>query len=125
MNYTLSIMQPWSWLIVHGFKDIENRDWRPTNPGLKFRGAILIHAGKKMDKDFDYDWAEALIGRQMPRDFDLGGIVGACRVVDCVTAHDSPWFFGPYGFVLREARRLPFFPCAGQLGFYKSFLTPT
>jgi hypothetical protein len=34
----LSIKQPWAWLIVNGHKDIENRDWRSDNPGLKYRG---------------------------------------------------------------------------------------
>lgn len=29
----LSIRQPWAWLIVNGYKDIENRTW-PTH----FRG---------------------------------------------------------------------------------------
>ena len=24
----LSIRQPWAWLIVNGYKDIENRDWK-------------------------------------------------------------------------------------------------
>ena len=33
------IRQPWAWLIVHGFKDIENRSWR-----TRYRGALLIQA---------------------------------------------------------------------------------
>ncbi|MEI3544750.1 MAG: ASCH domain-containing protein [Alphaproteobacteria bacterium] len=41
----LSIRQPWAWLIVNGYKDIENRTW-PTH----FRGKVLIHAGKKWDE---------------------------------------------------------------------------
>ena len=40
----LSIQQPWAWLIVNGFKDVENRDW-PT----KIRGIVGVHAGKKID----------------------------------------------------------------------------
>ena len=45
----LSIRQPWAWLIVNGFKDIENRTW-PT----KFRGRVLVHASKGMTRD-EYD----------------------------------------------------------------------
>ena len=41
----LSIRQPWAWLIVNGYKDIENRNWK-TN----FRGKILVHAAKGMTK---------------------------------------------------------------------------
>jgi hypothetical protein len=39
----LSIRQPWAWLIVNGYKDIENRSW-----ATKFRGPVLIHAAKGM-----------------------------------------------------------------------------
>lgn len=42
----LSIRQPWAWLIVNGFKDIENRSW-----DTKYRGLVLIHASKGMTKD--------------------------------------------------------------------------
>jgi hypothetical protein len=41
----LSIRQPWAWLILHAGKDIENRDRKPRNPALHFRGSFLIHAG--------------------------------------------------------------------------------
>jgi len=37
----LSVKQPWAWLIVNGYKKIENRNW-PTS----FRGRIYIHAGR-------------------------------------------------------------------------------
>lgn len=113
----LSIKQPWAWLIIHGFKDIENRSWKPTNPGLRFRGRVLIHTGKKFDGPNDpeeWDWPE--IAR--PERFDLRGIVGEAEIVDCVTRSTSPWFFGPYGFVIRNARPLPFMPWIGQLGFF-------
>jgi hypothetical protein len=31
---------------------------------------------------------------------------------------DSRWFFGTYGFVLRDAFPLPLIPFRGQLGFF-------
>ena len=34
----ISIRQPWAWLIVHGYQDVENRTW-----STKHRGPILIH----------------------------------------------------------------------------------
>ena len=40
----LSIKQPWAWLIVNGYKDIENRTWK-TN----YRGTFLVHASKGFD----------------------------------------------------------------------------
>lgn len=115
----LSIMQPWAWLIVEGHKDIENRDWRPSNPGLRFRGRVLIHCGKKMDPAYengqDWDWPDI----ERPCDFDMGGIVGDAEIIDCVTASSSRWFCGPYAFVIRNARPLPFRPCVGALGFFE------
>ncbi|MGU9981544.1 ASCH domain-containing protein [Phreatobacter sp. HK31-P] len=121
----LSIIQPWSWLIANGHKDIENRDW-PT----RFRGEVLIHAGQKLDKDVADDlWrgVHPVTGEPvqildpMAPPFDRGGIVGICEIVDCVTESTSPWFVGARGFVIRNARPLPFTPCKGALGFF----TPT
>ena len=40
----ISIRQPWAWLVVHGYKDVDNRTW-----ATKHRGPILIHAGKALD----------------------------------------------------------------------------
>ena len=120
----LAVMQPWTWLIAHGYKDIENRDWKPTNPGLRYRGPVLLHASKQIDPDFEdaQDWPWPDIER--PDDFEFGGIVGEAEIVDCVTASKSPWFFGPYGFVIRNARPLPFRPCRGMLGFFEPDFTP-
>lgn len=106
----LSIMQPWAWLIVAGHKDIENRTW-----STRFRGPVLIHAGKRIDGDAqDWEWPDI----ERPASFDLGGIIGEADIVDCVTASTSPWFCGPFGFVIRNARPLPFRPCRGFLGFF-------
>lgn len=49
---------------------------------------------------------------------DRGGVVGVAEIVDCVAASPSPWLFGPWGWVLRGARRLPFAPCPGALNFF-------
>lgn len=112
----LSIRQPWAWLIANGHKDIENRSW-PT----KFRGKFLIHAGKKFDEDFE-PADERVLGEEMgiilPNKFDFGGIVGMAEITDCVKESNSPWFFGEYGFVIKNAEPLPFYPCKGQLGFF-------
>ena len=49
---------------------------------------------------------------------ERGGIVGEVEIVDCVSHSESPWFFGPYGFVLRNSKPLPFQPCKGSLNFF-------
>ena len=101
----LSIKQPYPHHIFHDGKDVENRDW-PT----KGRGWFIVHAGvSKSELEMD-DPKEAA----MPR----GGVVGMARIIDCVTEMDSVWFFGRYGFVLRDAFPIPLVPCRGQLGFF-------
>jgi hypothetical protein len=112
----LSILQPWAWLIVVGHKPVENRRWVSS-----YRGPLLIHAGKKWGREQRDDLA--LVRRMFPRleipdHFDLGGIVGRATMTDCVSSMDSPWFFGPNGFVMRDPRILPFFPCRGALSFF-------
>lgn len=112
----LSIRQPYAWLIVNGHKDIENRDWS-TN----FRGRVLIHAGLTYPKRDYRDDAETYgerFGSYPERDTMLGGIVGVATITGCVTASDSEWFFGPYGFTLTDAKPVPFVPCKGKLGFF-------
>lgn len=118
----LSIKQPWAWLIANGHKNIENRDW-PTN----FRGRFLIHASKTMTKADYHACVLFLMGLPnrnwfLPSFFELkpqcGGIVGEARLVACVTDTSSPWFTGPFGFVIEEAVTFPFQPCKGMLGFF-------
>ena len=121
----LSIRQPWAWAIINAGKDIENRDW-PT----KFRGPVCIHAAKGMTLD-EYDGFIRTIhqvsltrpfpsGAVVPHGAGLlrGGIIGVVEIVDCVETSESPWFFGRYGFVLRNARPVDFNPVKGALGFF-------
>lgn len=115
----LSIQQPWAWLIVNGFKDVENRDW-PT----RIRGWVGVHAGKKIDRDGIAFIRERFPQIELPETFETGGIVGRVRIVDCVQDMDSPWFFGDYGFVLADAEPLPFMPCRGALGFFRPDIRP-
>lgn len=114
----LSIRQPWAWLVVNGHKDIENRQWRTHT-----RGRVFVHAGKGMTRD-DYLACEICIADitnvKLPafEDLQRGGIVGTVEIIDCVDQDASSWFFGEYGWVLKDARPLPFQPCKGALGFF-------
>lgn len=110
----LSIRQPWAWLIVNGYKPIENRSWK-----TKFRGKFLIHAPKKIDREAIEYINEVHPNIILPDEYETGGIVGQANLVDCVTDSHSPWFFGDYGFVLESRSILPFMPCKGMLSFFK------
>ena len=117
----LSIRQPWAWLIVNGWKNVENRNW-PT----KMRGRFLVHASQTMTIG-DYEACKLFVrgiapglADQIPARLNIerGGIVGEATLLDCVTRHDSEWFTGPFGFVLADAKPLPFYPLKGRLGFF-------
>lgn len=119
----LSIRQPWAWAILHAGKPVENRKWS-TN----LRGPICIHAAKGMTLDEWRDGLDTYRGagasfdelKAFPSRHDLqrGGIIGVADLVDVVTSHPSPWFFGPYGFVLANPRAVPFISVKGALGFF-------
>ena len=122
----LSIRSPWWWYIIHGYKDIENRDW-PTN----FRGRVLVHVGKWWKPAEVFGDIGDIHGGIIepgivipPRLSDLqpscGCIVGSVEIADCVQDHNSKWFFGEYGFVL--ANPVAFdkpVPLMGALGFFE------
>lgn len=101
----LSIKQPYPHHIFHDGKDVENRDW-PTNG----RGWFIVHAGVSKSELIEGDDHHMALPR--------GGVVGMARIIDCVTEMESPWFYGRYGFVLRDAFPLPLIPCRGQLNFF-------
>ncbi|WCL51440.1 ASCH domain-containing protein [Leptospira sp. GIMC2001] len=113
----LSVQQPWALLIVLGYKDIENRNWR-TN----YRGEFLVHAGKTFDKDsllyIQEEWG--ILEGMTKSDFETGGIVGKSSIIDCVSSSNSKFFFGKYGFELdtSKSERLDFLPYKGQLNFF-------
>lgn len=118
---TLSIRQPYAWLICAGHKPVENRDW-----STGYRGEFLIHAGQSI---VQRDYLEIMaylddeLGIKVPHFTELdqvprGGIVGVATLVDVVKDHASPFFLGPFAFVLKDARPLPFTKCKGQLGWF-------
>jgi ASCH domain len=124
MMRALSVRPPWAWLLVNGFKKIENRT-RRTNQ----RGQILIHAGSRMTQA-EYDHVAAFLLRedlpiQLPPVTALpqGALVGVCELVGCVQTSDSVWFDkdteNNFGWQIDNARafKTPI-PYRGMLGFF-------
>lgn len=74
----LTIKQPWASLIVEGYKEYEFRSWK-TN----YRGKILIHAGKSLDKSRLGDFEEYDLN------YDFGAIIGEAELVDCILIDDN------------------------------------
>lgn len=118
----LSIRQPWAWSIVYQGKDLENR-----SRSHSYRGRVLIHASAGMMEDERVSWyqfvqrqglytPEADLAFKTPeRSFQRGGIIGVADMIDCVEESESPWWMGPRGYVLANARPLPFIPCRGTV----------
>lgn len=126
----LSIRQPWAWLICKGYKDVENRPWR-----TEFRGRVYVHTGKRFDKDCMEELMDALnyhfpdgeayqaaynLLFDIPVSaYPLGCIIGEVDITGCVTKNDSPWFTGPYGFILANpVLYVSPIPYKGRLGFF-------
>ena len=70
----LTIRQPWATLIMQGDKRFEFRSWQ-----TKYRGELLIHAGKGVDKE-----AVKRLEKYLPKDLPLGKILGKVTLVDCI-----------------------------------------
>ena len=123
---TLTIKQPFATLIVEGLKEYEFRTWK-TN----YRGEILIHAGKGVDKKamkrYEY------LGLEYPK----GCIIGKATITDCIKIDDDArkmlkeknsiiysniidnkdW--NGYGFKLENVEKLEHIEVCGKLSFWE------
>ena len=74
----ITIKQPFASLIAAGLKEYEFRTWK-TN----YRGEILIHAGKSIDKDaikkFEF----------LNLDYPTGCIIAKAKLTDCVPVTEA------------------------------------
>ena len=74
----ITIREPWASLIINGYKKYEFRSWK-TN----YRGKILIHAGKGIDKDMLY------ITNKYNIKINPGNIIGEVEITDCIKVDDE------------------------------------
>lgn len=81
---------------------------------------LLLHASKTIERDALRSVRERFPQIALPalEDFETGGIVGIATLAGVVSSSDSPWFVGPYGYVLEDVWTLPFMPLKGQLGLF-------
>jgi hypothetical protein len=113
----ITIRQPWAWLIVNGYKDIENRSW-----STRKLGPLLIHAGASRAELSEKELT--LIKRRysvrLPKSFEHSGVIGLVDVAACKERSSSPWHIrGSVGWVLEKPRRLPHRACKGALGLFR------
>ena len=72
----ITIKQPWATLIAKGYKEYEFRTWK-----TKYRGEILIHAGKGIDKK--------AMKRFEDLDYPKGCIIAKANLTDCLKVDDE------------------------------------
>lgn len=120
----ITIQQPWAHLIIHGYfypqtgsvrrKDVENRDWRS-----KYRGPLLIHAGKGTDYLDDDDLE--MYGLKVS-DLAFGKVIGIVEMFDCLGLRDCPdsqWAGGAaFCHLYRNPRPIDPIPWKGALGLW-------
>jgi hypothetical protein len=109
----LSIRQPWAHLILNGIKPVENRTW-----STRHRGLLLIHAPMTYHHDPELEQRYRLDPDELIR----GAVLGVVELVDIVTDHRSPFFCGPFGWVLKNPRRVRPVPLNGRLGLFETNL---
>lgn len=74
----ITIKQPFATLIAEGLKEYEFRTWK-----TKYRGDILIHAGKSVDKATMKKFA------YLNLHYPLGCFVAKATITDCVEVNDE------------------------------------
>lgn len=121
----ITIKQPFATLIAEGLKRYEFRTWK-----TKYRGEILIHAGKSIDKKAMKKFER--LGLSYP----TGCIIAKAMITDCVLVDDllrknlskenelvysgvikHPEWEG-YGFLLENVEKIPPISVNGKLGLW-------
>lgn len=69
----ITVKQPWTTLIAEGLKEYEFRTWK-----TKYRGDILIHAGKGVDKKAMDRY------KHLNLEYPSGCIIAKATIKDCV-----------------------------------------
>jgi hypothetical protein len=90
---TLTLSEPWAWLIEQGYKDVENRSQH-----FRFMGRMFIHAAKVISPA--YDSIKAMVKshndievptREWLERNRCGRIVAVAEVAAMLAHIDSPW----------------------------------
>ena len=137
VEWALTLWRPWPALMLAGPKSIENRNWCP--PKYVIGKRIALHAGERFDED---GWLAAqtiLSGYADAAKYQAAvmasmqakGIVGTAVVAGFMdrtretatvkgAPFDSPWFFGPIGWILEDRTPLAVpVPCKGKQGLWR------
>lgn len=122
----LTIKQPFASLIAEGIKEYEFRTWK-----TKYRGEILIHAGKGVDKKAMKKY------EHLNLEYPIVCIIAKCNLDDCVFIDDNMRIFlqkknplvysnvinnydwNGYGFLLSNVQKIDPIFIKGKLSFWE------
>lgn len=74
----ITLKQPWATLVAEGLKKYEFRSWK-----YSYRGEILIHAGKGVDKDALKKFEHLNLS------FPVSRIVARVKILDCIELNEE------------------------------------
>ena len=74
----ITVKQPFATLIAEGLKEYEFRTWK-----TKYRGDILIHAGKSIDKKAMKRY------EHLNLEYPIGCIIAKVTITDCISIDDE------------------------------------
>lgn len=121
----ITIKQPFATLIAEGLKEYEFRTWK-----TKYRGDILIHAGKGIDKK------AMKLYEHLNLEYPSGCIIAKATITDCVVIDENarkmlkqknPLVYSSvikhtewngYGFKLENVEKIKPIPVNGKLSLW-------
>lgn len=74
----ITLKQPWATLVAEGLKKYEFRSWK-----FNYRGEILIHAGKGVDKEAMKKF------KQLNLEYPNSRILAKVKILDCIKLNEE------------------------------------
>ncbi len=74
----ITLKQPWATLVAEGLKKYEFRSWK-----FNYRGEILIHAGKGVDKEAMKKF------KHLNLNYPQSKIIAKVKILDCIELNDE------------------------------------
>lgn len=124
---TLSIRQPWAWLVVKGFKTFENRE----RIFISKTGPFWVHASLTPAENFEAICR--MIEREydivLPKEFDFGAIIGQGAIIRAVYENaelTNAWRIGQSAGYLLDRNKARLLhqpqPCRGQISWFNAMV---
>jgi len=110
----LSVVQPWASAVALYRADLINRPRPLPAKHLGCRVAIVAASYRDTFREtVERRRFRAHAGVTLPEDLPRGCIVAVARLVGCVEVSASPWFDGPFGWLVEDVHAVSPLPYSG------------